>query len=171
VQVAHEAKGAVDTEEGQGESHIGQKPARDPLDDVDDEQRQQRTKQAEGQHDLSRQPGDGPQTLDAKAILGLVSAAAVALFALLPVGLVSMAPLAVLGAGAFAQAVWNTSHIRERSNAAYQARLQAITSMACTLGFSLGMLWASLAIDRFGLTALVGGTGVLGLLSVAVVIV
>ena len=36
------------------------------------------------------------------AILGLVSATAVVLFALLPVGFVSMAPLAVLGAGAFA---------------------------------------------------------------------
>ncbi len=50
------------------------------------------------------------------------------------------------------------------------ARLQAITSMAFTLGFSLGMLWAGLAIDRFGLTALVGGAAVLGLLSVVVVI-
>ena len=105
------------------------------------------------------------------AILGLVSAAAVALFALLPVGFTSMAPLAVLGAGAFAQAVWNTSRVRERADPAYQARLQAITSMACTLGFSLGMLWAGVAIDRFGLTALVGGAAVLGLLSVVVVII
>ena len=105
------------------------------------------------------------------AILGLVSAAAVALFALLPVGFISMAPLAVLGAGAFAQAVWNTSRIREQADPAYQARLQAITSMAFTLGFSLGMLWAGVAIDRFGLTALVGGAAVLGLLSVVVVII
>ncbi len=105
------------------------------------------------------------------AILGLVSAAAVALFALLPVGFTSMAPLAVLGAGAFAQAVWNTSRIREQADPAYQARLQAITSMAFTLGFSLGMLWAGVAIDRFGLTALVGGAAVLGLLSVVVVII
>ena len=105
------------------------------------------------------------------AILGLVSATAVALFALLPVGFISMAPLAVLGAGAFAQAVWNTSRIREQADPAYQARLQAITSMAFTLGFSLGMLWAGVAIDRFGLTALVGGAAVLGLLSVVVVII
>jgi MFS family permease len=105
------------------------------------------------------------------AILGLVSAAAVTLFALLPVGLISMAPLAVLGAPAFAQAVWNTSRIRELADPAYQARLQAITSMAFTLGFSLGMLWAGVAIDQFGLTALVGGAAVLGLLSVVVVIV
>jgi MFS family permease len=105
------------------------------------------------------------------AILGLVSAVALALFAFLPVGLISMAPLAVLGAPAFAQAVWNTSRVRELADPAYQARLQAITSMAFTLGFSLGMLWAGVAIDRFGLTALVGGAAVLGLLSVVVVIV
>jgi MFS family permease len=105
------------------------------------------------------------------AILGLVSAAAMAVFVYLPVGLISMAPLAVLGAPAFAQAVWNTSRIRELADPAYQARLQAITSMAFTLGFSLGMLWAGVAIDQFGLTALAGGAAVLGLLSVVVVIV
>jgi predicted MFS family arabinose efflux permease len=105
------------------------------------------------------------------AVLGLVSAAALAVFAFVPVGLISMAPLAVLGAPAFAQAVWNTSRIRELADPAYQARLQAITSMAFTLGFSLGMLWAGVAIDRFGLTALAGGAAVLGLLSAVVVIV
>jgi MFS family permease len=105
------------------------------------------------------------------AVLGMVSAAAVALFAFLPMGLISMVPLAVLGAPAFAQAVWNTSRIRELADPAYQARLQAITSMAFTLGFSLGMLWAGVAIDQFGLTALVDGAAVLGLLSVVVVIV
>ena len=104
------------------------------------------------------------------AILGLVSAVALALFAFLPVGLISMAPLAVLGAPAFAQAVWNTSRVRELADPAYQARLQAITSMAFTLGFSLGMLWAGVAIDQFGLTALAGGAAVLGLLSIAVII-
>jgi predicted MFS family arabinose efflux permease len=105
------------------------------------------------------------------AVLGLVSAAAVAVFVYLPVGLISMVPLAILGAPAFAQAVWNTSRIRELADPAYQARLQAITSMAFTLGFSLGMLWAGVAIDQFDLTALVGGAAVLGLLSVIVVIV
>ncbi len=39
------------------------------------------------------------------------------------------------------------------------------------MGFSLGMLWAGVAIDRFGLTALSGGAAVLGLLSVIVVII
>jgi MFS family permease len=105
------------------------------------------------------------------AVLGLVSAAALAVFAFLPVGLSSMVPLAILGAPAFAQAVWNTSRIRELAEPAYQARLQAITSMAFTLGFSLGMLWAGVAIDRLGLTALAGGAAVLGSLSVMVVIV
>jgi MFS family permease len=105
------------------------------------------------------------------AVLGLVSAAAVAVFVYLPIGLISMVPLAILGAPAFAQAVWNTSRIRELADPAYQARLQAITSMAFTVGFALGMLWAGVAIDRFGLTALVGGAAVLGLLSVVVVIV
>jgi predicted MFS family arabinose efflux permease len=116
-----------------------------------------------------RSAGDDPTRR--YAILGLASAAAVALFALLPVGFISIPPLAVLGAGAFAQAVWNTSRIRERADPAYQARLQAITSMAFTLGFSLGMLWAGIAIDSFGLTALVGGAAALGLLSVVVIFI
>jgi predicted MFS family arabinose efflux permease len=42
--------------------------------------------------------------------------------------------------------------------------------MAFTLGFSLGMLWAGIAIDQLGLTALVGGAAVLGLLPVIVVL-
>jgi MFS family permease len=105
------------------------------------------------------------------AILGLICAAALAVFAYLPVGLISMVPLAVLGAPAFAQAVWNTSRIQELADPAYQARLQAITSMAFALGFSLGMVWAGGAIDQFGLTALAGGAAVLGLLSLAVVVV
>jgi MFS family permease len=115
--------------------------------------------------------GAGANPTRSYAILGLVSAAAVALFAFLPVGLISMAPLAVLGAPAFAQAVWNTSRIRELADPAYQARLQAVTSMAFTLGFSLGMLWAGVAIDQFALTALAGGAAVLGLLSVVVLMV
>jgi MFS family permease len=105
------------------------------------------------------------------AILGLISAVAVAVFVYLPVGLISMVPLVILGAPAFAQAVWNTSRVRELADPVYQARLQAITSMAFTLGFSLGMLWAGVAIDRFGLTALVGGAVVLGILSIVVIII
>jgi hypothetical protein len=91
--------------------------------------------------------GEGANPTRRFAILGLVSAAALALFAFLPVGLISMVPLGILGVPAFAQAVWNTSRIRELADPAYQARLQAITSMAFTLGFSLGLLWAGVAID------------------------
>ena len=40
-----------------------------------------------------------------------------------------------------------------------------MTSMAFTLGFSLGMLWAGIAIDLFGLMALVCGAVFLGVLS------
>ena len=61
--------------------------------------------------------------------------------------------------------------VRELADPAYQARLQAITSMAFTLGFSLGMLWAGVAIDQYGLVALAGGAAFLGLVSVAVVVV
>jgi predicted MFS family arabinose efflux permease len=119
---------------------------------------------------LAGMRGAGANPTRRYAILGLVSAVAVTFFAFLPVGLISMAPLAVLGAGAFSQAVWNTSRIREQAAPAYQARLQAITSMAFTLGFSLGMLWAGVAIDRSGLPALVGGAAVLGLLSMVVLV-
>jgi len=114
--------------------------------------------------------GAGANPTRRYAVLGLISAAALAVFAFLPVGLISMVPLAVLGAPAFAQAVWNTSRIRELADPAYQARLQAITSMAFTLGFSLGMLWAGVAIDQFGLTALAGGAALLGLVSMVVAI-
>ncbi|MBN1579874.1 MAG: hypothetical protein JXA89_04165 [Anaerolineae bacterium] len=77
------------------------------------------------------------------AILGLASATSVALFALVPVGVALIALLAVIGACAFSQAVWNTCRIREQADPAHQARQQAITSMALTLDFSLGMLWAA----------------------------
>jgi predicted MFS family arabinose efflux permease len=115
-----------------------------------------------------RSAGQHPTRL--YALLGLVGASAVVLFACLPLGLISMVPLAVLGAVAFAQAVWNTSRIREVADQIYQARLQSITSMAFTLGFSLGMLWAGMAIDRIGLMALVAGGAILGLLSAIVAI-
>jgi predicted MFS family arabinose efflux permease len=50
---------------------------------------------------------------------------------------------------------------------AYQARAQSFTSMAFTLSFPLGSLWGGLAIDRFGVRALLGGAGVLVLIAVA----
>jgi predicted MFS family arabinose efflux permease len=115
--------------------------------------------------------GAGANPTRCYAILGLVSAAALIIFASLPVGLISIMPLVILGTPTFAQAVWNTSRIRELAEPAYQSRLQAITSMAFTLGFSVGMLWAGIAIDHFGLTALVVGGATLGLLSIVVIII
>lgn len=47
--------------------------------------------------------------------------------------------------------------------------LQAITSMAFTLGFSLGLLRAGTAFDRFGLVALLGSALVLAVLGMVVV--
>jgi len=116
----------------------------------------------------ARSAGDNPTRR--YALLGLISAIALALFACFPAGFFAMVPLAVLGAAAFAQAVWNTSRIQEMAKQSYQARLQAITSMAFTLGFTLGMLWAGIAIDVFGLVALVYGAVVLGVLSVIILI-
>jgi MFS family permease len=114
--------------------------------------------------------GEGHDPTRRYALLGVVAAVALALFASVPVGVLSLAPLAMLGFIAFSEAVWNTSRVRRVAGAVYQARIQAITSMAFTLGFSVGMLWAGVAIDRFGLTALVGGAVVLALFSVVVVL-
>lgn len=114
----------------------------------------------------ARNEGDDP--VRRYALLAIIAAVALALFAYLPVGIASLVPLATLGFVAFSEAVWNTSRVRRVTDAAYQARIQAITSMAFTLGFSLGMLWAGVAIDRLGLVALVGGAVALTLFSVAV---
>jgi predicted MFS family arabinose efflux permease len=51
---------------------------------------------------------------------------------------------------------------------AYQARLQSITSMAFTLGSPLGALWGGIVVDRFGLTTLAVGAGVLALISLVI---
>jgi predicted MFS family arabinose efflux permease len=111
---------------------------------------------------------EGDDPVRRYALLAIIAAVALALFAYLPVGIASLAPLATLGFVAFSKAVWNTSRVRRVADAAYQARIQAITSMAFTLGFSVGMLWAGVAIDRLGLVALVGGAVALTLFSVAV---
>ncbi len=101
------------------------------------------------------------------ALMGLVAALAVALFVGLPTGFVQFASLATIGLLAFAQAVWNTSRIRQLADPDYQARLQAITSMAFTLGFLVGALWAGAAIDRLGNRGLLLGAVVLATASVA----
>ena len=103
------------------------------------------------------------------ALLGLLAAAAVTLFALRPLGLSSGLALYVLGFLAFAQAVWNTSRVPRLAERVYQARLQSITSMAFTLGTPLGALWGGVAIDRFGLIALTIGAGVLATISLVTI--
>jgi predicted MFS family arabinose efflux permease len=42
--------------------------------------------------------------------------------------------------------------------------------MAFTLGTPLGALWGGMAVDRFGLSALIAGAGLLAILSIAVLI-
>jgi predicted MFS family arabinose efflux permease len=110
--------------------------------------------------------GAGRSPVRRYALLALVAAAALALFALLPIGLHSALPLAVLGFIAFVEAVWNTSRVRQLADPAYQARVQSFTSMAFTLSFPLGSLWGGLAIDRFGVRALLGGAAALALIAV-----
>ena len=105
------------------------------------------------------------------AMFGLIAAAAVTLFVRYPLSVPGALALSVLGFLAFAQAVWNTSRVPRLAEAAYQARLQSITSMAFTLGGPLGALWGGAAIDRFGLAALAVGAGALALLSLAVLVV
>jgi len=108
----------------------------------------------------------GRSTVRRYALLALIAASALALFALLPIGLHSALPLAVLGFIAFAEAVWNTSRVRQLADQAYQARVQSFTSMAFTLSFPLGSLWGGLAIDRFGVRALLGGAAAIVLIAV-----
>lgn len=110
---------------------------------------------------------DGAAPSQRYALLGAIAAAALALFVYLPIGLASLAPLAVLGFISFAEAVWNTSRVRRIAAPAYQARLQAITSMAFTLRVSIGILWGGVAIDWLGLTALLGGAAALMIFSIA----
>ncbi len=99
--------------------------------------------------------------------MGLVAALAVALFVGLPTVIPQFVALAAIGLLAFAQAVWNTNRIRQLADPQYQARLQAITSMAFTLGLLVGALWAGAAIDRLGNRGLLLGAAVLTVCSAA----
>ena len=104
------------------------------------------------------------------AFFGLLAAAAMTVFVFHPVDLLGGLILFILGFLAFAQVVWNTSRVPRLAEPAYQARLQSITSMAFTLGTPLGALWGGVAIDRFGLPALIVGAGILMVISVAVLV-
>jgi MFS family permease len=93
--------------------------------------------------------------------LGLLGAAALAVFALVPVGLASLVPLAVVGAIFGAETVWNASRVAELGDPVFQGRLQAITTMALGLGSALAALWAGPVLDAFGVRGLIGAAVVL----------
>ncbi len=103
-------------------------------------------------------------------IWGVLAALAVCLFIARPLSLPGGVGLAGLGFLAFSQVVWNTSRVSALAEPAYQARLQAITSMAFTLGTPLAAIWGGLAVDRFGLASLLAGAGLLALLSLGVLV-
>ena len=103
--------------------------------------------------------------------LGLVGAVALAVFAFVPVGAWSLAPLAVVGAIFGAQTVWNASRVAEVGEPLFQGRLQAITTMALGLGAALAALWAGPVLDAFGLHGLVGGAIALAVASTAAAVV
>jgi predicted MFS family arabinose efflux permease len=99
-------------------------------------------------------------------LYGLAAAAALAIFAILPIGYATSISLAALGFVMFAEAVWNTSRVRLLAEPSYQARLQALTTMAFTLGGMVGLLWGGIAVDHFGSVALLGGAGALAVVAV-----
>jgi MFS family permease len=112
--------------------------------------------------------GAGPDMRRRYGIYALVVAAALTVFAVMPIGYLTTIPLAAIGFVLFAEAVWNTSRVRLLAQAAYQARLQSLTTMAFTLGAMLGQLWGGAAVDQFGPAALVGGAALLGLVGAVI---
>jgi MFS family permease len=95
------------------------------------------------------------------AFYGMAAALALVVFALVPIGVITALPLAMIGFILFAQAVWNTSRVRLLADSAYQTRVQAITTMVFTIGSLFGQLWAGIVVDHFGKNALVSGAVVL----------
>ena len=101
------------------------------------------------------------------AQLGMLGAVALGVFAVVPVGWWSLAPLAVVGAIFGAQTVWNASRVAELGDAVFQGRLQAITTMVLGVGAALGALWAGPVLDAFGVRGLLGGAVALAAVSSA----
>ena len=101
---------------------------------------------------------------------GLGAAAFVCSFVARPLGVLGAFGLVGLGFLAFSQVVWNTSRIPALAESRYQARLQSFTSMVFTLGTPLGAAWSGVAVDRFGLPALLAGAGLLALGSLSLLI-
>jgi len=113
----------------------------------------------------SKKESDNPTRL--YALWGCLAGGVLVAFAILPVGWLSALPLAILGFILFSQAVWNTSRVRLKAEPAFQARLQALTTMAFTLGGALGQVWGGITVDRFGMLAFAGGGIVLALISIS----
>lgn len=98
-------------------------------------------------------------------IWGILTAVSVCLFVIRPLSPLGALGMSFLGFLAFSQAVWNTSRVSNLAAPAYQARLQSITSMAFTLGSPIAAIWGGVVVDRFGLSALLVGAGLLAALS------
>jgi predicted MFS family arabinose efflux permease len=107
---------------------------------------------------------DGTQPSRRYALYGIGAALAVLVFAFAPIGPITAVPLAAIGFILFAEAVWNTSRVRLLADATYQTRIQALTTMAFTIGGALGQLWGGIAVDRFGPAALSSGALMLAVL-------
>ncbi len=114
--------------------------------------------------------GEGDDPVRAYSLRGVVVAAAATAFALIPTSPLAAIPLATVGFVIFSESVWNTSRVARLAAPEYQSRLQAITSMAIGLGGVFGLLWAGVAVDRFGVRSLVGGAAGLGLLSTLILL-
>lgn len=108
---------------------------------------------------------EGASTTRRYALHGLGCAVALGGFSLLPVGALTAVPLAVIGFLLFSEAVWNTSRVRLLAAEGFQARLQSITTMAFTLGGSLGSLWGGAVLDALGQPGLWIGVIVLAAVS------
>lgn len=108
---------------------------------------------------------DGASPTRRYALFGIVASLAVTTFAILPIGPLTALPLATIGFILFGEAVWNTSRVRLLGDNAYQARIQALTTMVFTIGGALGQLWGGIVVDRFGSLGLIGGAITLGIAS------
>jgi MFS family permease len=113
---------------------------------------------------------DGASPTRRYALYGIMAALAVTLFAILPIGPVTALPLGTIGFILFSEAVWNTSRVRLLGDRAYQARIQALTTMVFTIGGALGQLWGGIVVDRFGPVGLIGGAIALGIISIWIVL-
>jgi len=114
--------------------------------------------------------GDDPRPARRYAWFGLGAALALCVFILTPLSFVTPVPLAAIGFILFSETVWNTSRVRSLAAPAFQARIQSLTTMAFTLGTTLGQLWGGIVIDRLGNNGLFIGAILLCFLSTCLLI-